>query len=89
MGFFDLLFGGGKKAEAPPVVRRQAAPVPAEFDPKIPAAIAAGVMSAAIAAAVVAAVVHTQGGAAALRFKRPGNIWALSGRQAVMASHQF
>lgn len=94
MGLFDSLFGGGKKAEAPPVsqaapaVAQPAASSAAPLDPEIPAAIAASIMSAAYAAAITAAIVHAQGGATALRFKRPGNLWALSGRQAIMAGRQ-
>jgi hypothetical protein len=94
MGLFDSLFG--KKDAAPPAAQ-PAAPlavpsVSSEPDPQVTAAIAAAAyVNAAISAAVTAAVIHhTQGGGAvALRFKRPGNLWALSGRQAIMAGRQF
>lgn len=105
MGFFDSLFGGGKKQEAPKAKTKKAkvaAPVeeaaaPAEgLTPEVLAAISASVgvvmegASAEMVAAVTAAIVHARGGGGgAVRFKRTNNAWAAAGRQKIMDSRQM
>lgn len=105
MGFFDSLFGGGNKQEAPkakPKKEKVAAPVteeaaaPAEgLTPEVIAAISASVgivmegASAEMVAAVTAAIVHARGGGGAVRFKRTNNAWAAAGRQKIMDSRQM
>ena len=108
MGFFDSLFGSGKKAEAPkkkkkepsaPPVATEQAPAAAvtvegDIDPKIVAAILAGISAmdddAELMAAIAAAIVHARaGGVGAVSFRRAGNAWAASGRQKNMDRRQF
>lgn len=104
MGFFDSLFGGGKKQEAPKAKTKKAkvaAPVeeaaaPAEgLTPEVLAAISASVgvvmedASAEMVAAVTAAIVHARGGGGAVRFKRTNTAWAAAGRQKIMDSRQM
>lgn len=100
MGIFDMLFGkkstisAASRPAAPAAVREAAAQTAATapgLDLQIPAAAAAAAyFNYAVTAAVTAAVLHhTREGAVALRFTRPGNLWALSGRQAIMAGRQM
>lgn len=104
MGFFDSLFGGGKKAEAPKKAKKAApaavetAPAAAEdtgVKPEVIAAIGASIdlvleggLSAELVAAIAAACVHSQGGAY-VPIKHTSNVWAASGRQKIMDSRQF
>lgn len=98
MGFFDSLFGGGKKPT--PKKKKAAATLetmqtPAEaagLSPEVIAVIAASVnlalsdeADAAIIAAVTAAIVHaSKNGVMAVEIKRTGNVWAQTGRQKIM-----
>ena len=103
MGFFDSLFGGGKKeapkakpkkAKAPAAAAPEAAPADG-LTPEVIAAISASVgmvmegASAEMVAAVTAAIVHARGGVSAVHFKRTSNAWAASGRQKIMDGRQF
>ena len=98
MGFFDSLFGGGKKQKAPK--KKTAAPVAVEaaeegIKPEVIAAITASVnmvMSDDEMIAAIAAAIHHAGGAGSglgLRVKRSSDAWAISGRQKLMDSRQF
>lgn len=89
-----------QKAEPAASVTEAAAPAIAAIDgvhPEIVAAIAASIammddtnISAELLAAITAAVVHHSGGGVhAVKIKRGGNAWALSGRQKIMDSRQF
>lgn len=98
MGFFDSLFGGGKKPT--PKKKKAAATleivqtpvVVAGLSPKVIAVIAASVnlalgdeADAAIIAAVTAAIIHAgKNGVMAVEIKRSGNVWAETGRQKIM-----
>lgn len=101
MGFFDSLFGGGKKAEAPKKAKKAApaavetAPAAADqgVPPEVIAAIGASINEVLdggveMVAAIAAACVHAQGGAY-VPIKRTSNAWAAIGRQKIMDSRQF
>ena len=98
MGFFDSLFGSGKKptpkkkkaaATLEPV---QMTTVAASLSPEVIAVIAASVnmvlgdeADAAIIAAVTAAIIHaSKNQVMAVEIKRAGNVWAETGRQKIM-----
>lgn len=99
MGFFDSLFGGGKKEVAPK--KKKAAPAAVEttvetgIKPEVIAAISASinmVMSDDEMIAAIAAAIHHAGGAGTglgLRIRRSSDAWAVAGRQKIMDSRQF
>jgi len=98
MGFFDSLFGGGKKPTpkkkkaAATLEPAQATAVATGLSPEVIAVIAASVnmvlgdeADAAIIAAVTAAIIHAaKNPVMAVEIKRSGNVWAETGRQKIM-----
>lgn len=105
MGFFDALFGGGKKQEAPKKKPKKVRPKEPQAEapavaaggltPEVIAAISASIgvvmegEDAELVAAVTAAIVHARGGGNAVRFRRNSGAWAAVGRQKLMDSRQY
>ena len=88
MGFFDSLFGGGKKAK-PRTKQAVSSATAATETPAIAATPDAepAATDAAIIAAVAAAVIRHAGAAAFLpRVRRQNELWKAAGRQKVMDS---
>lgn len=95
MGFFGSLFGGEKKEEPAKQNVSQPAAVSAAtggVPPEVIAAISASVTvvmdnDAELIAAITAAIKHA-GGVPVVRIKRSNNLWAVSGRNDLMAASQ-
>jgi len=101
MGFFDSLFGGGKKAKAPKKAKKatpaavETAPAAADqgVPPEVIAAIGASINEVLdggveMIAAIAATCVHAKGGAY-VPIRHTSKVWAAVGRQKLMDIRQF